>query len=305
MLRHVEVGRHAAVAVDAAAERDRAQVAAQVVAPGVIDALEVLHAAAVLQADQRAAMRAAVLESAKLAVLGAHHDDGHAADEGRAVVADGRQIEFEAEIVPDRAFEDALLLGGEHVLVGVHPVGHAGQARRPDAADIRSVIASIGNLPRSSGVASSIQPRVRHARGHQHIDRSGARGKQRGRAGVRRGAGRHHVVDQQHPLADQSARPRRPHQERARHLRRALHSRLLAERGGGTPAQQGVQQARATGRSGRPPRPAAPPDYSGGGTAARDAAGPAPAGPPRATAPRRRGPCAARARTRSRCGRRA
>ena len=93
---HVEVGRHAAFAIHTAGERDRAQVAAQIVAPGVIDALEVLPAAGIVQADQRAAMRAAVLEGRELAVLGARHHHGHAADKGGAVVADVGKFGLEA-----------------------------------------------------------------------------------------------------------------------------------------------------------------------------------------------------------------
>ena len=113
----------------------------------MIDALEVLHRAAVFQADQRAAMRAAVLERGEIAVFRAHDDDGHAADEGRAVVAGVGEFDLEAEEVPGRAFEDALLLGREHVLFGVDPVRYARQARRPVAGLlVRSVMASIGSL---------------------------------------------------------------------------------------------------------------------------------------------------------------
>ncbi len=132
MLRHIEIGRHAAAAVDAARERDRAQIAAQVVAPRVVDALEVLPAATVVQADQRAAMGAAVLEGAEVTVLGARDHDGHGANKRGAVVADVGEFGLQAEKVPDRAFEYALLLKRQDVGVGVHPVGDAGETFRPN-----------------------------------------------------------------------------------------------------------------------------------------------------------------------------
>ena len=99
---HVEILRHAALAVHAVAERDRHQVAAQVVAPGVIDAGEILGRAAVVQADQRAAMRAAVLERVHRAVLAAHDDHRHLAHEGGAEVAGVGDVHFQAQEIPHR-----------------------------------------------------------------------------------------------------------------------------------------------------------------------------------------------------------
>ena len=124
----VEVPGHAADPVDALLEGDAAQVAGEVVAPGVIDALEVaLDVAAVVEGDQRAAMGAAVLEAVDRAVGVAHHDDRHLADLVGAVVALVRDVGLEADEVPGRGLEDlphlALVVG----LVLVDPVGHAGE----------------------------------------------------------------------------------------------------------------------------------------------------------------------------------
>jgi hypothetical protein len=95
---------HAAQAVDAALEGDALEVAAEVVAPGVVDALEVvLDVAAVVEGDQRAAMGAAVLEAVDRAVGVAHDDDRHVADLVGAVVALVGDVGLEADEVPGRA----------------------------------------------------------------------------------------------------------------------------------------------------------------------------------------------------------
>ena len=80
-------------------------------------------------------MRAAVLEGDEFAVLGARHHDRHRADEGGAVVADVGEFDLEAEEVPDRTFEQALLLEREDVGIRVDPVRDAGQAGGPDTVD--------------------------------------------------------------------------------------------------------------------------------------------------------------------------
>jgi hypothetical protein len=63
-----EVGWHAALAAHSLGERDRGQVALQAVGPGVVDAGEVAGVAVVGHRDQRAAVRAAVLERVDLPV---------------------------------------------------------------------------------------------------------------------------------------------------------------------------------------------------------------------------------------------
>src|SRR6267378_3210516 len=130
-----EVGGHPAAAVAALLERNADQVAAQVIAPRVVDALErVLHAARVVQRDQGAAVRAAVLERVDTAVLPAHHDHRHLADERRPEVAGLRDVGLQAHEAPGGAFEDAAQLGAVVRLVLVDPERHAGQrVGRPGA----------------------------------------------------------------------------------------------------------------------------------------------------------------------------
>src|SRR5205823_13628127 len=122
-----ERGRHPAPAVRPLLERDADEVALEVVGPGVIDALEPLGRPRVLERDERAAVRAPVLEGVEGAVLAAYDDDGHLAHEGGAVVAGPRDVGLEADVVPDGAFEDAAELGAIVRLVLVDPVGHAGE----------------------------------------------------------------------------------------------------------------------------------------------------------------------------------
>ncbi len=117
--------RHPAPAVAALLERDADQVAAQVVGPRVVDALEVAaRGPAVVERDEGPAVRAAVLEGVDLPVGAAHHDDRHLAHEGGAVVARAREIGLEAHVAPGRALEDAPQLGPVVRLVLVDPVRH-------------------------------------------------------------------------------------------------------------------------------------------------------------------------------------
>src|ERR1700744_3099545 len=88
VLLHPKTLGHAALTLDAVLEGDAAQIALPVVGPGVIDATEILFALAVsVEADQRAAMRAAVFEGVDLAVIVPDHHDRGLADLGGAEVA--------------------------------------------------------------------------------------------------------------------------------------------------------------------------------------------------------------------------
>src|SRR5262249_54454769 len=79
---YLEPGCHPALALHTALKGDRAQVATQVVAPGVVYALEIPGAAAgVVGADQGAAMRAAVLERSDRPVGIARDHDRHLPDD--------------------------------------------------------------------------------------------------------------------------------------------------------------------------------------------------------------------------------
>src|SRR5262249_13953983 len=78
--------------------------------------------------DQRATMRAAVLEGIELAVRIPGDDDRGVADKGSDEVAGVLYLDRQAEIVPGGPLEDALLLGAVDVLVLKDPVRHAGHA---------------------------------------------------------------------------------------------------------------------------------------------------------------------------------
>src|SRR4051794_2429011 len=103
---------HAALAADAATERDARQIAGEVVAPGVIDAGQpVFRVAALFQADEIAAMGAAVDHRMDVAVLPARDDDRGLAEKTGLVVARFGQLVGEAEILPARAEKDPVAFG--------------------------------------------------------------------------------------------------------------------------------------------------------------------------------------------------
>ena len=148
VLLHAERRRHAALALDAVLEGDLLEVALPVVAPGVIDAGERLGVAAALQRDQRAAMRAAVLEGIEFAVGVSGDDDRGVADEGRDEVAGVLHLDRQAEIIPGWPLEDALLLGGVDAAVLEDPVGHP-----------RDAVARPG---RQRGIVGSLRDLIQH-----------------------------------------------------------------------------------------------------------------------------------------------
>jgi hypothetical protein len=128
---HLEIVRHAAAAVDAVPERDRFQVAAQVIAPGVIDAVEIFDFPTIVETDQRAAMRASVLERDDLAILGASHHDRHRAHHGGAVLAGLRHVDLQTEKVPGRTFKHTRLFIARDLRIAIHPIRNTGQAGGP------------------------------------------------------------------------------------------------------------------------------------------------------------------------------
>src|SRR5262249_56025105 len=91
-------------------EGDGGEVALQIVGPRVVHALEVLGRAPVVERDEGAAMRAAILEGADRAVGRAHHDHGHLPDESGAEVTRLREIRLQANEAPRRPLEDAAKL---------------------------------------------------------------------------------------------------------------------------------------------------------------------------------------------------
>ena len=128
----LEIRRHAALALDALLEGHARQVALQIIGPGVVDAGEALGCLAlVVEADQRAAMGAAVLEGVDLARPVARDHHGGVAHEGGAPVAGVRHIAFKAQETPRRALKNPLLLLRVDVLALEGPEGHARQAFGP------------------------------------------------------------------------------------------------------------------------------------------------------------------------------
>jgi len=110
MIGHPETGRHTALAFHPVLECDGLQVAAKVITPGMVNALKVFRAGArVVQADQGPAMRATVFERGDRSVIIAGDHDRHPPNSGRPPVPGIGYFVFEAEIIPDRAFEDPLL----------------------------------------------------------------------------------------------------------------------------------------------------------------------------------------------------
>ena len=85
-------GWHATLALDALLKGDTGQVALAVVAPCMVDALEVLGLAGLLQRDQCPAMRAAILERVNLAIVILDHHHRRKANKGRSVAAGLRQF---------------------------------------------------------------------------------------------------------------------------------------------------------------------------------------------------------------------
>ena len=136
----VEALRHAARAVYAVLEGDAAQIAFQIVAPGVIDALDAPPAPALAEADQRAAMGAAVLERMQPPVPVAAHDHRRLADEGGAPGCGLGQFRLEAQEMPCGAAEQALLLRRIHRRVAIDLERHAREARTRPGRQLRSVL---------------------------------------------------------------------------------------------------------------------------------------------------------------------
>jgi hypothetical protein len=133
VLRGVEILRHAALAADAVTERDTLQPAGEIIAPRVIHAGQRLRIAALLQAHQRALVRAAVHHRVDRAVLIARDHHGHIADGGKSPVAWIGKLDLEAEEVPDRPAEQPPLLLGVDRGIGEHAERHPCHAtRRPD-----------------------------------------------------------------------------------------------------------------------------------------------------------------------------
>src|SRR5437764_9832362 len=119
-----EFRRHAALALDAALERDPGQLAGEVIAPAVIDAGDLLAVPLLGQAQQIAAMGATVDEGVDRAVRATSDDDRDLADCRRDPIAGFGDLRRQAQIAPGRALEDPLLLDPVLLRVRIDAEGH-------------------------------------------------------------------------------------------------------------------------------------------------------------------------------------
>src|SRR6266540_1687537 len=83
VLGHIEVGAHAALSLEPAAERDAQELAVEAVAPAMIDADMIRGISTRLSPNERAPMRTAIDHGVDRAVLGAIDDHRRVADHGR------------------------------------------------------------------------------------------------------------------------------------------------------------------------------------------------------------------------------
>src|SRR5579863_1569271 len=87
VLAKIEIRRHAARAGEPALKRDRGEVAAEVIGPGVVNTGKLLALAGRLDAQHRAFMRASVDERVNGTLLVANDDDRCLTDKARAIVS--------------------------------------------------------------------------------------------------------------------------------------------------------------------------------------------------------------------------
>ena len=125
-----KLGRHAALPLDPALERDAGQFPGQVIGPAVIDAADLFDVAAPLQAQQIAAMRAAVDKGVDFALGVAGDDDRGLADRRGDVIPRIRDLGGQTQKIPGRALEDPLLFEPVLVGIGVEAERDLGQAIR-------------------------------------------------------------------------------------------------------------------------------------------------------------------------------
>jgi len=120
--------RHPTAPGDAAAKGDALEIAFEVVTPGMIDTSQVVGVAAALQADEVAAMGAAVQHGMDLPVMPACDDDWGLAQKSRQIVAWREQFAGQGQKLPGRPEKDAGQLPAIDLRIGKHPVGDAGVA---------------------------------------------------------------------------------------------------------------------------------------------------------------------------------
>src|SRR5436190_9522574 len=148
-----EFRRHAALPLDAALERYPGQLAGEVITPAVIDAGDLLAVTLLGQAQEIAAMGAAVDEGVDRAVRAARHNDRDLADCRGDPVAGLRDLRRQAQIAPGRPFEDLLLLEPVLLGIGVDPEGHLAERVGREA---QAAVKSLGNTGILHGHGSTL-----------------------------------------------------------------------------------------------------------------------------------------------------
>jgi len=120
-----EGGGHPSLAFDTLFEGNTCEVALQVVAPRVIDALKAFYPSGLLQGNQGATMCAAVLEGIDFPIFTPyHHHRGFPGISG-SVGTLLRQFYLQAQVIPYAALEDAFLLQFMGRGITIDAVGYA------------------------------------------------------------------------------------------------------------------------------------------------------------------------------------
>ena len=128
MLRHVEIGRHAALAVHAILKSDKAQRAGKLVAPGMIETVDTVGPAARLDTQHGAFVGAPIHQRVQVALFVARDDDRSIAHICSAETTRLGEFGFQAKIVPHWSAEDSPLLFLIDLRIRHDPVRRAGIA---------------------------------------------------------------------------------------------------------------------------------------------------------------------------------
>ena len=132
MLRDIEIGGHAALAIDTAAEWNAGKVTMEIIGPLMVGADEFFGVTAELATEFCGAMRTAILEHIDRAVGRAHDDHGRWTDIGTDEVSGIGDFAFQGHIVPGAPVKNLFDFALVDSLIRVHPVGDARESlRRP------------------------------------------------------------------------------------------------------------------------------------------------------------------------------
>ena len=126
MLAGVEIVRQSALALQAVAKGNTLQAPLQIVGPGMVDAIQQLGIALLLEADQSALVNTAVDHGMDIAIFVPRDDDRDFTNRGRLEIAGIGNIDLQAEKIPNRAAKDALLLQRINFRIHIQTIGDAG-----------------------------------------------------------------------------------------------------------------------------------------------------------------------------------